>query len=266
MRRYFNIFTIYSQEALEVKSLSVVWFLTVLVGPLLMLVFWSGATKAQGGSIMGWDYASFASYYLLIALAGSLFTSHVEEKIATDDIKDGELTNYLLKPISYLKINFLDELPWRFIQGTLAILTIIFIGLVADGLIQITTSPLGLFLAIVSTLLAFFISFLFKMCLGLLAFWLTEINGVLLIFEIIMDICGGIIIPLVFLPSLLQSFLNVLPFAYMVYYPILSLLGKLTTQQQLLIICIQIGWLIAFQLLYKFLWSQGIKKYTAIGR
>lgn len=231
-----------------------------------MLVFWSGATKAQGGSIMGWDYSNFATYYLLIALAGSLFTAHVENSVATDDIKNGELTNYLLKPISYLKITFLNELPWRFIQGTLAITTIILISVAASGLIQITTSPLGIILAVFATILAYFISFLFKMCLGLLAFWLTEINGVLLIFEIIMDICAGIIIPLVFLPSLLQTFFNFLPFAYMIYYPILSLLGKLTTQQQLMTIGAQIVWLAVFYILYKFLWNQGIKKYTAVGR
>ncbi len=266
MRRYFNIFTIYSQLALEVKSLSVVWFLTTLVGPLLMLVFWSGATKAQGGSINGWNYSDFATYYLLIALAGSLFTSHIEGKVATDDIKNGELTNYLLKPISYFSINLMDELPWRFIQGFFAIITIVFISVLTNGLIQFTSSPVTLFLAIITTLLAFFISFLFKTCLGLLSFWLTEINGIMLIFEIILDICGGIIIPLVFLPQILQSFLNFLPFSYMIYYPVLSLLGKLNTQEQLLIIGVQIIWLVFFQMLYKFLWIHGVKKYTAIGR
>lgn len=266
MRRYFNIFTIYSQEALEVKSLSVVWFLTTLIGPLLMLIFWGGATSAQGGKILGWNFSNFATYYLLIALAGSLFTSHIENKVANDDIKNGDLTNFLLKPVSYLKMCLLDELPWRMIQGTFAITAIILIFLLTKGLVQFTTSPFNLLLAIVMVILAYWISFLFKVCMGLLAFWFTEINGIMLIFEIVLTICGGIIIPLAFLSPSLQSLFNITPFPYMIYYPVLSLLGKLETNYQLMIIGIQVIWLVVFYFLHKVLWTTGVKNYTAIGR
>ncbi len=266
MMRYFNIFIIYSQLAIEVKSLSVVWFFTSLIGPLLMLIFWNSATASQGGSILGWTYSNFATYYLLIVFASSLLLSHIEGRVAEDHIKQGELTNWLLKPVSYFLVNFVTELPWRFIQGSFAIIAIVFFAVFTQGIVEITASPLALVLAVVSAILAYLLSFLFKMCLAFLAFWFTEISGIMLIVEIIFEICGGIIIPLLFLPSGLQAFLNMLPFPYMIYYPILSILGKLNTEEQLKIIMIQVVWILIFTIIYKFLWKKGIKQYAAIGR
>ena len=264
--RYFKIFLLHFQLTLEVKSLSFVWFLSSLLTPLLMLIFWSGATAAQGGSILSWSYSSFATYYLLVALAGSLFVAHIEEDVATKDINRGELSVYLLRPMPYYGFKFINELPWRVLQGCFAFISIFLVFLFAPHLIRITNSPLLLFLAILMMIFAYLTSFSFKMCLGLIAFWFTEISGLMQITEIILTLCGGVIVPLVFLPPGLKLLFDILPFSYMVYYPIIALLGKLSYQSELTIIGIQMVWMCLFGLLYKFLWNSGRRKFTALGR
>lgn len=265
MRRYFRIFLLQFQLAFEHRSVSVVWFLSSLIIPLIMLIFWSGATASQGGTILGWDYANFATYYLFIALASSLFIAHIEVGVAYDDIKNGELSKYLLKPIPYLAFNMLVELPWRFIQGLFAIISIMLVALLVANIVKITTSPDVLMLAILTAILAFCMSFVFKMCLGLLAFWFTDISGIMQLSDIILALCSGIVVPLIFLPDQFKLLLNILPFAYMVYYPVLGFLGKLDVLSQISIIGIQILWIIFFLVLYKILWFAGRKKFTAIG-
>lgn len=264
MRKYFKIFLLYFQFAFEYKSLSVVWFLTSLAIPFLMLIFWNAATASQGGVILGWTYANFATYYLFIALAGSLFIAHIESAV-NDDIKNGDLAKYLLKPIPYFSLSLLLELPWRIIQGIFSVASIAIVALLVQNIIQITSSPIIFILAVVMAILAFCISFTFKMCLGLLAFWFTDIGGIMQLNDIVLSLCSGIVIPLLFLPASLKLILNILPFSYMVYYPVLGFLGKLDVTSELLIICVQTIWVVLFLLLYKVLWHAGRKKFMAVG-
>lgn len=265
MRRYFRIFLLMLQVAFEYKSLSFVWFLTSLVIPLIMLVFWSGATASEGGTILGWNYSNFATYYLFIALAGSLFIAHIEVSVANDDIKNGELAKFLLKPIPYLTLNFLGELPWRLVQGSFTVLSMFIIAFIFQGVVKITTSPSVFMLAVLMAILAFLMSFVFKMCLGLLAFWFTDIGGLMQLSDIVLSLCSGIVVPLIFLPDQFKLLLNVLPFAYMIYYPVLGFLGKLDISAQFIIMGIQVLWILFFLVLYKILWFAGRKKFTAIG-
>lgn len=266
MHRYFRIFLFYCQNAFEYRSLSVVWFLSSLAVPLLMLVFWLGATKAQGSSVFGWNYSDFATYYLFVALANSLFVAHIEDSVATEDINKGELARYILKPFPYFSFNLLGESPWRLIQGVFAVISILIIAFFAPGIVHMTSSPLLLTLAILTAFFAFLMSFAFKMCIGLLAFWFTEIGGIIQLNEIIFSICAGVVIPLVFLPESLKLALNILPFSYIVYYPILAFLGKLTLMQELQVILVQLIWMAVFVGLYKILWRAGRRKFTTVGQ
>lgn len=230
-----------------------------------MLVFWAGATASQGGLIFGWAYSDFATYYLLLALTDSLIVAHVEEDVAVDDVNRGQLSVFLLKPRPYYAMKLMSELPWRFTQGVFSIITILIVALLARNIIHITSSPVLLLLAIVIALLAYLMSFSFKMCLGLMAFWFTEINSLMQLTEIIMTVSGGIIIPLLFLPSSIKIIFDILPFSYMIYYPIVALLGKLDYRADLQVIIIQVVWLVVFSLLYKILLRAGIRTFTAVG-
>ena len=263
--RYFRIFFLQLQHAIEARSLSVVWFLTALTTPLLMLIFWSGATAAAGGRIFSWSYSNFATYYLFIALASSMLTAHIEEDVAFEDINKGNLSQYILKPFPYYTSKFLLELPWRLFQGSLAISGIVIVALFFKNLVSVTSSPIILLLAIVIAILAFILSFTFKMILGLLAFWFTEISGVMNVNEIIFSIASGTLIPLEFFPNNLRTLFEILPFSYMIYYPIIAFLGKLNTTSLLQVILMQLLWIFIFSLVYKFTWAKGRKTFTAVG-
>ncbi|HMS22168.1 MAG TPA: ABC-2 family transporter protein [Candidatus Levybacteria bacterium] len=265
MRRYFNIFLLEFQVAFAIKSLSLVWFLSALLGPLLMLAFWSSATASQGGSVLGWTFSNLATYYLLIVLGGSLFLAHIEFGLARD-INRGDTTIYLLKPRPFFLLMFLHEIPWRLIQGLFTIIAILGIAYFTRNIIQVTDSPIHLMLALLMILLAYMMSFTFKMCVGLLAFWFTDASGIIQLDDFIVTICGGVIAPLIFIPLQFRLFLEVLPFAYILYYPAVALLGKLNYETELRVITVQLLWLIVFSILYRFFWRAGIKKFTAFGR
>ena len=99
--KYVKIFLLHFQEATDERSRMFVWFLISLINPLVYLLFWRGAHTSLPETTNQWQLSGFASYYVLLILAGSFLRVHIEEYIAYYDIELGYLANSLLKPVSY---------------------------------------------------------------------------------------------------------------------------------------------------------------------
>lgn len=265
MIRYFRIIVLNFQRAAEIRSRSFVWFLLSLFPPLTLIVFWSGATS--GGKVIdGWTFPMLASYYLYIMIATVLTMSHIEDEVANLDIKEGGISPYLLKPFSYYWLKLFLELPYRVIQGGFGIITMVVIAFFARDLLVITTSVQTFLLALVMLVLAYIVSFTFKMLMSLIAFWMTETRGIFEVMEVLILIAGGTLMPIAFFPDYLQTIINATPMAYVIYYPVIALQGQLTIMESLRIIGIQLLWIIGLGLLYRWVWRAGVKAYAAIGQ
>lgn len=192
--------------------------------------------------------------------------SHIEEDIGEHDIQQGELVKYLLRPVSYYWMKFAEEIHYRVLQGAYGILTCLLLIFVFGPFFVLTSSPFILLLSIICTILAYFLAFNFKMIIGLLSFWIIENRGILQLTEIFMIIFAGYVMPLQLMPSWLQTLTHILPFAYMIYFPIAAFQGNLAFAELLVVIVKQIIWLIIFYSIYQILWIKGIKKFTAVGQ
>ena len=264
--RYFRIFLIHFHRVIENRSRSVIWTLLSVFNPLIFLCYWVAVYKSSGSMVGGWSLSEVTSYYLLLTFGGSFLIAHIEESVAIEDIYEGGLVKYILRPFSYFWDLYFGELGWRLFQGAIGIMIFILFSIFFQSLTTIVSSPLLIFLTIISVILAYTLSFLFKMLLGFSAFWLTEFRGIQSTAEIIILIFAGFVVPLQFLPSMLQQASFILPFAYMVYYPILALQGKLDIVQILRLLAIQLLWISFFACMYRLMWNRGIKIFTGVGQ
>lgn len=264
--KYLRMFLLHSQYVFAERGRSFIWFLYSVIPPAIFLLFWIGALKSQGGNIAGWNLSTITTYYFLLTIASSMLVAHIEEDIAWEDIQEGHLTGYLLKPFSYYWIKFLEEVPWRLLQGSYGIVLIFAFIVIFGNFFTLSNNPLVIALSLLICLLAFMLSFTFKTVLGLLAFWLTDTNGLFQLSDAVVQIFGGFIVPITLLPSLLQHTATFLPFAYMAYYPVVAIQGQLGISELAKVILFQVIWIVSFALLYKWLWIEGRKKYTAIGQ
>ena len=262
--KYFRIFLLSSQEAFVQRARSFVWFLIPLVEASLLLLFWIGALKTN--TITGVSVSSITSYYLLLAVLSVIVTSHVEEEIAREQIREGGLTSFLIKPISYYWMMFLEEIPYRLLQGFYGLIVLGVLFLFLGSFIILVSRPLEIFLSVCIAIGAYFLFFTYKMIIGILAFWIVDINGIFQLQEIVVVVCAGYILPLSLYPSVFQNILHILPFAYMIYYPILAFQGNLNIPQLLSVLFIQFLWLGVLLIVYKVLWHNGLKRYTATGQ
>lgn len=263
--RYVRLLFLHLQQLTEQKSRSLVWFLVALINPLYMIFFWRGGINSNN-QILGWSFSSFVSYYILLMIAGSLIMSHVENEVSRDDIQQGNLVSYLTKPFPYLWLRFYSELPWRVLQGLYGGIILLVLLLFIPNLIAIKLSFTLFSLALVMWIIAHLMAFYFKMIMGALAFWFIDTNGLYQAIDLIIIVLAGFLVPLPFLPTYLNSLAYILPFSYMIYFPISTLLGKFSIQESLSILFIQIIWLAILYLTYKFVWGKGLKVFTGVGQ
>jgi ABC-2 type transport system permease protein len=191
---------------------------------------------------------------------------HQEDHVATIDIQEGGLSAYLLKPISYLRLIFYSELSYRLLNGFLGFLLLSGLLLFFPTLFSFTKRFDLFLLSCIVLVCAFFLTFIFKMVVGLLAFWMTEVRGAFEAVEVMIVIFSGTLMPLAFMPQWLDAIAHVLPFSYMVYFPVIAFEGKLSLSQFGQVIGMQFFWIGVLSFLYRIMWSKGLKKYTAVGQ
>src|SRR5579864_7220354 len=99
--RYVRIFLLHFQRVFEQRDRAFIWFLNSIINPFIIILFWKAATS--GGKVIGrgWDFQKLASYYFYFMIITTLVMSRVERYVAEQDIYQGNLTGYLLRPYSY---------------------------------------------------------------------------------------------------------------------------------------------------------------------
>lgn len=263
--RLLRIIALHFQHVFENRLRSLVWFLIPLMNNLTVILFWSGAI--QNTTINAtWTMSAIATYYFLLTIMGAMLNSHIEEDVAVFDIQQGDLVRYLTRPFPYYWIKFIEEIPYRILQGSYGIFLVVLFSFFYKNYIRISNNPITLLLSVLIMFLAFFLTFTLKMNLGLSAFWFKDSRGFFELITIILIIFSGGVMPLYLLPHGLQTISFLLPFAYTAYFPILSLQGSLSYIELIRVVGIQCIWLAVFLTINRLMWRQGIKEFTSLGQ
>lgn len=231
-----------------------------------MILFWKGATG--GGKIIanGWSFSYLTTYYFLVIIGNAFLMSHIEEDIGVLEIQEGNLSPFLLRPFSYYLTHLFDELPYRVMQGLYGIISLIIFFVFLNKSLMFTQPLIGIILSIIIAINAYFLSFTFKMLIGFMAFWLTEIKGLFEVLEVILTVFAGYLLPIALLPDWLSTIAYYLPFPYMLYFPIIAFEGKLASLELIKIVITQIGWLVILGIVCRTLWNFGVKRYSGLGQ
>lgn len=264
MKKYFAIFSLYAEHALEYKMRSFVWFFVIFMDAMVYLLFWRGALSGPSTSGV-WTFSEAVSYYLLLLITGSFLQIHIEEEVAFEDIQYGRLSQYLLRPFSYLKFKFFQELPWRIIQGSFGLLTFVGIAVFVRRP-ELIGDMMAIPIMIGIVVSAYLLCFIYKMIVGTLAFWTIDFSGLQNIQTIIFLLFSGMLVPLHLLPDSIRSFALSQPVAFTLYYPVRAIQGALTTRELWRVLGFQWLWLVLLYLTYRWIWKKGMKEFTAVGQ
>ena len=231
-----------------------------MIPPLIYLFVWM--TAAGGGTVGGMGRDQFIVYYLALILVNQ-FTYAQTNWTVGDMIRDGSLNVLLLRPLAPLYNTLASEAAGRVVFMAFVIPATALLGLILHP--QVTIRPQDVLAFIPALAFAWMLRFLWGYWLALLAFWAARASALLALQDTLVFLLAGQVAPLALLPAPLQTAAILLPFRYMLGFPVEVLTGQVSGEALWLGFALQIGWLLAATGLYALLWRQGLKQYTALG-
>ena len=159
-------------------------------------------------------------YYLGIMFINNLVDTHPQYHLS-DEIKSGVFSNYLTKPFSITVKKIADAISWRIVRIIfLAPIFLIFFLLFKSYWENYSLNFVNILSFMISLFFAFFLNFFIKMSLGLSSVWFLESGWLFFFYQILASFFSGELIPLDLFPSTFLKLVNLLPFKYMLFFPL----------------------------------------------
>ena len=260
LRAYPTLLRVGVSEVVAYRAEFLVWILTTNM-PLVMLAIWHAV--AAEGPVGRFDQEQFSAYYLGILAVRLLTSTWVVWQISME-IRDGTLAAKLLRPMHPLfaySAEHLAATPMR----ALVISPIVAVLIYAAGDRLAFHHPALLVIFLASLVGAWLLIFFTMVLLGALAFYVESALGLFELWLGIHAILSGYLIPLEVLPAWIGKAAHVLPFRYMLGFPVEALVGLLSTPAAARELGYQWAYVGLFAALALLAWRRGIRRFAAYG-
>ncbi len=266
MRKYWLLIQATLQEYLVYRLNFFLWRVRAVLQLAILFFLWTTVYQHHT-TIFGYSHAQIMTYVLGISLIRSyILAAHLSEGVGAE-IVTGNLTNTLLKPISYLRYVFVKDLSDKLINVGFSSVEVLAIVWLFRPPLTFQTHPLYLLATFVSILIALSLYFFANLLISSTAFWLVEDWWApRFVFGILLDFLAGGLFPIDILPAFFAKFLLYLPFPYILFFPMKVYLGQLPLVDVAIGLLVGSAWLIIAYLSQQIVWHLGLRRYEAAGR
>jgi len=250
-------------EQWQYRANLIMYILYWLVSPVIYLAVWTSIANANG-SVNGLTANDFITYYMILLIVDQL-TSNIIIHVFAYKVQDGTLSGELIKPIHpMLTSTLVNDIAFKSLN--LIVLTPIWIVLALlfkPDFASVSIS--GILLSIPVILLGYMINFLLSGTITSLAFWTTRVYSIHEFYYAMVLLFAGQFVPLQLMPQLIQNIAKFLPFQLFMYLPIQIIQGKLGMNDIIEGYIAGILWLAVALMLFRLVWREGVKRYSAVG-
>jgi ABC-2 type transport system permease protein len=193
-------------------AVRVTFYAVILV---IFSALWSAATKANGGSIAG--YTAHSLLWYVAAAEGSVIATkpRMIETIGWD-ISSGAIVTEMLRPASVVGLRLAAELGEALVR---LVASLAVGGVIVWLYVGPPPSAAGIALFVPASLLAVGCNLAAQHAFAGAAFWLRDARSTWFLYQKLVFLLGGMLLPLEFLPTGLADVAKALPFAAMAYAP-----------------------------------------------
>jgi ABC-2 type transport system permease protein len=231
-----------------------------MIPPLIYLLVWSTAAGTQ--TIGGLNRGEFVAYYLVLILVNQVTYAQTNWTVG-DLIRYGQMNRVLLRPIPPLYDALAAEFAGKVVYLVFDLPIVALLALILRPELDFRLENGLAFLP--ALVLAWALRFFWGYWLALLAFWATRADALLALQDSLIFLLAGQVAPIALLPGFLQTAAKILPFRYMVAFPVEVLTGQLDAAGLLDGFAVQAAWLLVAVTLSAVLWRAGLRRYSAIG-
>jgi ABC-2 type transport system permease protein len=266
MRRSINAWRaqtkIFLLALLQYPLAMAIWQVGVVLGPVISLVVWSSVARSTGGQVAGYSAQDFADYFLvLMVVYSATFTASMYD--IESRIRSGELSGTLLLPVHPIfrdiaLTNAAQIQSLAYVVPSAVVLAHVFHA-------ALHPTPWAIVAFAPAVLLAAAVRFLVEWIIGLGAFWVTRLGAVYATYYTALLFFSGQFAPLDLYPAPVRAAAALLPFRWILQFPVELLLGRVSPREALVGFVAQGAWIALSLLLLARVWRAGVRRYSAVG-
>lgn len=197
---------------------------------------WRVAADVNGGSIVGYSTTALVWYIATSEAATIALPQRLIEDVGTD-ISSGSFTTEMLRPTSPVLMRLATEVGQMLPRLAVCVgAGVVFASVIGGAPIHTG----ALLLALPSLLLAVTLNLAAQHAFAGSAFWVEEAASAWFLYQKLVFVLGGMLLPLEVLPSSLELVARILPFSAMAYAPARLASGNFEPE----LLLIQGAWLV----------------------
>lgn len=263
--KYLFSFIVGMQSAMEYRANFFLSIFAAIVPIFIQTFLWISVYSNSSSSIVfGYSFAQVIQYTVIAQLVSRFVRTDFEYEI-NDDIKNGGLNKFIIRPIGYFKYRMCCFMGQKVVNLVIMIILFIISIFTLKFLLDSIISIQAIIGFCVSLVLSLCLNFVIFFCVSTLCFWLNDIGFIFEAVRIIIITLSGGIFPLNVFGADVVSVLNFLPFKYTISFPVEVLNSQVSNFDLLKGLFVQTGWIFGILILANLLWYIGSKKYIAVG-
>ena len=256
-RKIITLLKVQYSNMLEYRVEIALWAISGVI-PFFMLNIWTNNNLNESINLSN---IMLSRYFLSAFFVRQFSVVWVVFSFEEDSLM-GKISPYLIQPLNPFYRYFAQHLAEQITRFPFAIIIVIFFFIFNPDSIWIP-NPSTLFLSIISTFLSFLIQFLLQSIVACLCFWTEKASSIERLLFIPTLFLSGLLAPVVSFPTYVKGWIYLTPFPYLIDFPA-NLLSE-NTNNVIGGFSMQILWILLLFPLFKKIWFEGTKKYTAMG-
>jgi ABC-2 type transport system permease protein len=232
---------------------------------LVVFILWSAVygTKTE---INGFNFAQTFTYFVTVIVVQFFVGAFNEDYQISEEIRNGLINQFLLKPVNYFAYRFSIYLSARLVTGLLILLPLVVLSPLIHQHLSLPGGWWRYAAAVPALIMSGLIQFGIAYIFGLLSFWFLEIQGLVILSMAVESLLGGQFFPLDLLPPWLFKLSSFLPYFYQMYFPVALITGRIDDPSVVgHMLGIQACWVVIILAIGQVLWRRGLRLHTAVG-
>lgn len=192
--------------------------------------------------------------YVTIAMLQQYLIDTVSSAEIERRIQRGTVAGDLIRPVGLIPQMLAYDVG--FVIGRIPLIAFMLPFAAIVGSLALPPTTLSLVGYLISLFLAYVLSVLIWLPVGLLGFWVINATGIRFLMFSVLAFVSGQMVPLWFMPDALRTTLEWLPFQGMAYTPLSIYVGQLQDDEIFKAIGVQIIWIVVMAIVVRRIWSR----------
>lgn len=263
LEKYWSVFSISFQQEITHRASFLMDRARSITIVVAFYAFWSAIFQNRS-DLLGYSKSKMFTYVLgMNVLRALVFSDKTWEIIR--EINVGKISSYLIRPISYIGFSLSRDAVDKLTNLVSSLIEVSLAVWILSIPLYHPQRPATCALFSLSVILAILLYFLMSYAVSALAFWTAESGGPRFCFELFLEFAAGAFFPLDVLPPVLKQSFQFLPFASLLYFPLSIFLERASVAILVQGFLVQIFWIAVMGFLTRFIWTRGLRIYSAQG-